>query len=103
MLESKMRLRYAGAMVTDTHHMLMRGGCFWYPPSVKKPNGHLRLMYECAPLGFAVICAGGTAVNHLGSTVLEMPIVDWHQRTPILFVSPDFADKATTLFKKIAA
>ncbi len=101
MLASKVRLRYAGAMVTDTHHILMRGGAFWYPSSKKKPEGHLRLMYECAPLGLLVQIAGGQAVNSKGVDILDTVIEDWHQRTPIMFVSPAYAEEAVRLFIEI--
>jgi len=98
-VKAGMRLRYVGAMVTDAHHVLMRGGCFWFPSSEKRPGGHLRLMYECVPLGFMIIAAGGSAITETGASVLDTVITDWHQKVPIMFVSPVFAKEACELFK----
>jgi len=44
--------RYGGAMVGDIHRILVQGGVFLYPGTVKKPEGKLRLLYESAPLAF---------------------------------------------------
>ncbi len=55
-------------------------------------------MYECAPLGFMIKAAGGTAIDHNGCDILEVPIEDWHQRTGFLFASPSHAEKAKHLF-----
>ena len=76
--------RYIGSMVADMHRTLLYGGIFMYPEDRKdprKPEGKLRLLYECAPLAFLAEQAGGAA-----STGRE-PILDvrpsaLHQRIP---------------------
>jgi len=97
-LRSKFRLRYTGCCMTDTHHMLHKKGLFWYPAGAK---GGLRLMYECAPLGFMIIAAGGTAINDVGANILDIPITDWHQRSSLLFASPGYEEEAEKLFIQV--
>lgn len=46
--------RYGGALVGDFHRILLQGGVFLYPGTVKKPEGKLRLLYESAPLAFLI-------------------------------------------------
>ncbi len=80
--------RYSGALVGDIHRILMQGGVFLYPGTVKKPQGKLRLIYETAPLAFLVEQAGGRA------TTGEEPILDiipseLHTRTPLIIGSTE--------------
>jgi fructose-1,6-bisphosphatase I len=51
--------RYSGALVGDFHRILLQGGVFLYPGTVKQPEGKLRLLYESAPLAFLIEQAGG--------------------------------------------
>ena len=37
--------RYSGALVGDIHRILMQGGVFLYPGTIKNPEGKLRLLY----------------------------------------------------------
>src|SRR5436190_3513659 len=55
--------RYIGSMVADVHRNLIKGGIFMYPTTRDKPNGKLRLLYECNPLAYIVERAGGKATN----------------------------------------
>ena len=43
-------LRYSGALLADLHRILHEGGVYYYPEDPEKPDGKLRLLYECAPL-----------------------------------------------------
>lgn len=80
--------RYSGALVGDIHRILMQGGVFLYPGTVKKPEGKLRLLYESAPLAFVIEQAGGRAST--GSQDIMDVIPDrLHQRTPLIIGSPD--------------
>jgi fructose-1,6-bisphosphatase I len=83
--------RYSGALVGDIHRILMQGGVFLYPGTVKKPEGKLRLLYESAPLAFLVEQAGGKAST--GSENLLDVIPDrLHYRTPLIIGSPENID-----------
>lgn len=78
--------RYSGALVGDFHRILMQGGVFLYPGTLKKPEGKLRLLYEGAPLAFLAEQANGKA------TIGEQPVLDVqpdkiHMRTPLIIGS----------------
>lgn len=78
--------RYMGALVADVHNILHYGGIFGYPGTHSKPNGKLRLLYEACPLAMVLEEAGGMATN--GKTrILDLPIKDVHQRTPLFLGS----------------
>ena len=74
--------RYSGALVGDFHRILMQGGVFLYPGTVKKPEGKLRLLYESAPLGFLAEQAGGKASTGK-ERLLDFIPEKLHQRTPL--------------------
>ncbi|MCA9580451.1 MAG: fructose-1,6-bisphosphatase, partial [Myxococcales bacterium] len=85
-------LRYSGAMVADFHRTLLRGGVFAYPGETRRPEGKLRLLYECAPLAFIAQAAGGAATDGQRS-ILDIEPTDLHQRVPLFIGSPeDIAD-----------
>ena len=89
--ESGYSARYSGAMVSDVHRVLLKGGVFMYPPTAKAPNGKLRLMYECNPMAMVICQAGGKAVTGSGD-VMDVPPTELHQRVPIAIGSPDTVD-----------
>ena len=89
--ESVYSARYSGAMVSDVHRVLLKGGVFMYPPTAKAPNGKLRLMYECNPMAMVICQAGGKAVTGSGD-VMDVPPTELHQRVPIAIGSPDTVD-----------
>jgi fructose-1,6-bisphosphatase I len=80
--------RYSGALVGDFHRILMQGGVFLYPGSVKQPEGKLRLLYESAPLAFLAEQAGGLASTGV-QPVLEVMPTQLHQRTPLIIGSSE--------------
>lgn len=78
--------RYIGSMVADIHRNLIKGGIFMYPGTLNRPKGKLRLMYECNPMAFIVILAGGKATNG-DVDILEIEPHDLHQRSPMFIGS----------------
>ena len=80
--------RYGGAMVGDIHRVLVQGGVFLYPGTVKKPEGKLRLLYETAPLAFLIEQAGGRASTGT-QEILDVVPEKLHQRTPLIIGSKD--------------
>lgn len=79
-------LRYMGALVADAHNIILNGGIFGYPGTIKAPKGKLRLLYEANPLALIIEEAGGWASN--GRTrILELPITGLHDRTPLFLGS----------------
>jgi fructose-1,6-bisphosphatase I len=75
--------RYIGSLVADFHRTLLKGGVFLYPPTVKKPEGKLRLLYEANPLAFIAEQAGGMAINGR-ERILDLQPTGIHQRTPFI-------------------
>ena len=80
--------RYSGALVGDFHRILMQGGVFLYPGTVKNPDGKLRLLYESAPLAFLAEQAGGRATTGT-QTILDVLPDRLHMRTPLILGSSD--------------
>jgi fructose-1,6-bisphosphatase I len=80
--------RYGGALVGDFHRILLLGGVFLYPGTVKKPEGKLRLLYETAPLAFLIEQAGGRASTGT-QDILDVVPDFLHARTPLIIGSKD--------------
>ena len=80
--------RYSGALVGDIHRILMQGGVFLYPGTIKKPEGKLRLLYETAPLAFLIEQAGGRASTGT-QNLLDVVPDKLHARTPLIIGSQD--------------
>jgi fructose-1,6-bisphosphatase I len=78
--------RYIGSMVADVHRNLIKGGIFMYPTTRDKPNGKLRLLYECNPLAYIVEKAGGKATNGK-QRILDMKPSELHQRSSLFIGS----------------
>lgn len=77
-------LRYSGCMIPDIHHILAKGeGIFTYPADSERPNGKLRVLYECAPFALVAQEAGGIACDQEGIPILELDVTEYHQKTPI--------------------
>ncbi len=73
--------RYIGSMVADVHRNLIKGGIFMYPGTTDKPQGKLRLLYECNPFAFIIEITGGKATDG-ERRILEIKPEKIHQRTP---------------------
>lgn len=91
--------RYIGSMVSDVHRNLIKGGIFMYPGTIDKPNGKLRLMYECNPFAFIVSVAGGKATNG-SDRILDIIPTELHQRTPMFIGSKKMMEELETHLNK---
>ncbi|MGH9369425.1 MAG: class 1 fructose-bisphosphatase [Thermoanaerobaculia bacterium] len=77
--------RYSASLVGDVHRILLEGGIYLYPAHTGrdgKPQGKLRLLYECAPLAFVVEKAGGGATTGT-QRVLDVVPDTLHARVPL--------------------
>ncbi|MEX0613683.1 MAG: class 1 fructose-bisphosphatase, partial [Pirellulales bacterium] len=74
--------RYIGSLVADFHRTLLKGGVFLYPPTVRFPQGKLRLLYEANPIALIAEQAGGMATDGL-EPILDLVPQALHQRTPL--------------------
>jgi len=89
-------LRYVGSLVADFHRNLLAGGIFYYPADFKdpkKPQGKLRLAYECAPLAFLAEHAGGYASDG-PRPILDIKPGKLHPRVPLFFGNRFLVEKA---------
>ncbi len=84
--------RYIGSMVADVHRNLIKGGIFMYPGTVNRPNGKLRLMYECNPFAFIIEVAGGKATDGK-QRILDIEPTDLHQRSPLFIGSKSMMEE----------
>ena len=89
--EKRYSARYIGSLIADFHRNLLKGGVYLYPATKDKPNGKLRLLYECNALAMVVEQAGGKATNGT-QRILDMCPSEFHQRAPLYIGSPDMVD-----------
>jgi fructose-1,6-bisphosphatase I len=75
--------RYVGSLVADFDRTIRRGGIFLYPVDSRRPQGRLRLLYECMPLAFVAEQAGGVATNGK-ERILNITPQDIHQRSAFI-------------------
>ena len=87
--------RYIGSMVSDVHRNLIKGGIFMYPGTTDRPEGKLRLLYECNPFAFIVSVAGGRATDGK-IRILDVIPTELHQRTPMFIGSKLMMDELDT-------
>ena len=78
--------RYIGSMVSDVHRNLIKGGIFMYPGTTDRPEGKLRLLYECNPFAYIIEKAGGKATDGI-KRILEKQPAQLHERTPFFIGS----------------
>lgn len=87
--------RYIGSLVSDFHRNLIKGGIYLYPATSLKPEGKLRLLYECNPMAFLAEQAGGMAINGNGA-ILDMKPTELHQRCPLIIGSKNMVKELQT-------
>ncbi len=88
--------RYIGSLVADFHRNLLRGGVFFYPGDMQKPNkpyGKMRLMFEAQALAFLADHAGGYASDGIGP-ILDLQPHSLHQRVPLYIGNRDLVEAA---------
>lgn len=89
-IQERYTLRYTGGMVPDVYHMFAKGGGVFSNVSSTKSPAKLRLLYEVAPIGLLVECAGGVTTHESEDTsVLDLVIDDLDRRLGVCFGSKD--------------
>lgn len=73
--------RYIGSLVSDIHRNMIKGGIYIYPQNAKRPEGKLRLLYECNPIAFITEQAGGKASDGF-RRIMDIEPERLHQRIP---------------------
>lgn len=81
----KYSARYVCCLVADFHRTLLDGG--W----CGNPRPHLRVLFECLPLAFIAVEAGGLATDGLRRYLSEGPphVTSLHQRAPLFVGSAE--------------
>ncbi|MFT3981462.1 MAG: class 1 fructose-bisphosphatase [Ferruginibacter sp.] len=90
--------RYIASMVADVHRNLIKGGIFMYPGTSDRPEGKLRLLYECNPFAFIMEVAGGKATDGK-QRILDIVPSKLHQRTPFFVGSIEMMQEMETYVK----
>ena len=96
--DAGMSARYIGSLVGDFHRNLLKGGIYLYPSTKNKPNGKLRLMYECNALAFITEQAGGLSYSGKIRTMDVIP-TEIHQRVPFYVGTTELVERLLELQK----
>lgn len=96
-ISERYTLRYTGGMVPDVYHIFAKSKGVFTNVSSEKAKAKLRLLYEVAPMGLIVECAGGLTTHeaHDGS-VLDEKIDHLDRRLGVCFGSSE----EVALYKK---
>jgi len=95
------KLRYSGGFVPDINQVLIKnGGVFTYPALKKSPQGKLRLLFELLPMAFLMEQAGGKATDGK-ELILDIPVADIGQRSPIYIGSRFEVEKAKEFLEEV--
>ncbi len=93
------KTRYIGSLVSDFHRNMLMGGVFMYPGNFKNPTGKLRLLYECAPIGYLAENAGGFASDGF-NRILDIVPNSIHQRSSFIVGSKEMVECAEGFMKE---
>ena len=91
--------RFVGSLVADFHRNMLKGGIFIYPKTADRPDGQLRLIYECNPIALIAKYANGSATN-LQTNILEITPSKMHERTPFVVGSKKMLEKLLSFYSK---
>ena len=91
--------RFVGSLIADFHRNMLKGGIFIYPKTSDRPDGQLRLVYECNPIAFIAQASLAESTN------LNMPILDivpktLHERTPFVVGSKKMVQKLLSFYNR---
>lgn len=89
--------RFVGSLVADFHRNMLKGGIFIYPQTNDKPQGQLRLIYECNPIAFIANAANALSTD-LEKDVLSVSPKSVHQRTPFVVGSTSMVKKLLSFY-----
>ncbi len=89
--------RFVGSLVADFHRNMLRGGIFIYPKTGDKPNGQLRLIYECNPIAFIAKHTNAKSTN-LNLDILDIIPSKLHERTAFVVGSKNMVDKLLSFY-----
>lgn len=89
-ISERYTLRYTGGMVPDVYHIFAKSKGVFTNVSSSKAKAKLRLLYEVAPMGLIVECAGGLTTHEAyDRSVLDEKIDDLDKRLGVCFGSSE--------------
>lgn len=91
--------RFVGSLIADFHRNMLKGGIFIYPKTSDKPEGQLRLIYECNPIAY-IAQATSSKSSNLKTSILEIIPRHIHERTPFVVGSSNMVEKLLSFYKK---
>ena len=91
--------RFIGSLIADFHRNMLKGGIFIYPKTADRPNGQLRLIYECNPIAFIAKNTNAKSTN-INTEILNITPSSIHQRTPFVVGSKNMVDKLLSFFNR---
>ncbi len=91
--------RFIGSLIADFHRNMLKGGIFIYPKTSDRPNGQLRLIYECNPIAY-IACAASSEASNLKNNILDIVPKNIHERTPFVVGSVNMVQKLLSFYKK---
>ncbi len=84
-IESGLRLRYFGCLISDIHHIVSKSnGIFIYLSDEKYLNGKLRLLYEVAPVARILENISAKAINEDGKNILDLIPSSIHENSTLV-------------------
>ncbi len=97
-------MRWFGALVTEAHRIMMRGGVFLDPADERPSSEHRRLslVFHANPIAMTTEQAGGTAIDG-HRRILETPATDLLQPSALIFGSADKVARIVDYFNNTAA
>ena len=95
-------LRYAGGLVPDVVHMLVRGEGLYVSPVTARDGPKLRRLYELCPLALVVECAGGAVLDPVGGErVLGRVVADCGEKGGVVFGGVEVVGEAVEGLKGV--
>jgi fructose-1,6-bisphosphatase I len=87
-------MRWVASLVAEVYRILVRGGVFMYPVSLKDPEkpARLRLLYEVNPVAFIVEQAGGVCSTGR-ERIMDIKPTAIHQRVPVVLGSKNEVER----------
>lgn len=93
-ISERYTLRYTGGMVPDVYHIFAKSKGVFTNVSSEKAKAKLRLLYEVAPMGLIVECAGGLTTHEAyDKSVLDETIDNLDKRLGVCFGSSEEVEK----------
>ncbi|ERS94922.1 hypothetical protein HMPREF1624_08633 [Sporothrix schenckii ATCC 58251] len=94
-IASKYTLRYAGGLVPDLVHILVKRHGIYLSPVTAASTPKLRRLYELCPVALVLETVGGKAVDPVsGEPVLDTPLADTDERGGLVCGTAEEVDKA---------